>query len=421
MHIWLVSVGEPVPKVDTGNPRLLRTGVLARYLADHGHSVVWWTSTFDHSHKRQRFAADTAVEWNGVDIRLLHGRSYRSNLSLGRLLNHLDLARSFRSAARSEPTPDIILASLPTIELTREAVRYANELKVPVLVEVLDLWPDLIHNILPRALRPLSMAALSWLERGATESLAKSTGIIGISRGYLDWGLRRAGRSERPSDALIPLGYVAPRVGAEELTAAQARLLGMGVDPQRTLCWFIGSFGRQYDLEPVLLTAAALQRAGRLDVQFVISGAGDRGPRWLAMAASLSNVVLTGWIGGDEAAWLREKAAIGLQPYAAGAPQGLAYKLFEYLNAGIPVLSSLRGENEQLIAEYQCGLTYRTADPKSFEQCLLQLLDDAPARIAMGARGRKLFETRFDARVVVQGLAEHLQRVAERPMAGALS
>jgi hypothetical protein len=32
-----------------------------------------------------------------------------------------------------------------------------------------------------------------------------------------------------------------------------------------------------------------------------------------------------------------------------------------------------------------------------------------------------LFETRFDARVVVQGLAEHLQRVAERTMAGALS
>jgi glycosyltransferase involved in cell wall biosynthesis len=421
MHIWLVTVGEPLPKVDAGNPRLLRAGMLARFLANRGHAVVWWTSTFDHSHKRQRFEVDTALEWNGVDIRMLHGRPYRRNLSLRRFLNHFDVARGFRIASRSRPVPDVMLVSLPTIELARDAVRYAREYKVPVLVDVRDLWPDLIHDSVPATLRPLARVVLSWLDRGANEALSQCNGIIGISRGYLDWGLHRAGRCERWPDAVFPLGYQAPQVAAQQLGAARERLLGMGVEPGRMLCWYVGSFGRQYDLEAVLLTAAALQRAGRQDVQFVISGDGDQGPRWRAMAASLRNVVLTGWIDGDAIAWLRLHAAIGLQPYAAGAPQGLANKLFEYLSAGIPVLSSLGGENEQLLAEYQCGLTYRPADAKSFEECLRRLLDDAPARIAMGLRGRKLFDSQFDAELVLQGMTDHLQQVAAQRVAGALS
>ena len=75
------------------------------------------------------------------------------------------------------------------------------------------------------------------------------------------------------------------------------------------------------------------------------------------MAADNPQVVFTGWVDADAINWMRSHAAIGLQPYAAGAPQGLANKLFEYLSAGMPVVSSLTGENQQLIAANDCGLT----------------------------------------------------------------
>ncbi|MGA3156496.1 MAG: glycosyltransferase [Steroidobacteraceae bacterium] len=304
------------------------------------------------------------------------------------------------------------MASLPTLELAREAVRYGHRNRVPVLLDVRDLWPDAIHQLVPAALRPLSRAALYWLKRTATTALRGCTGIIGISRGYLDWGLRYADRPQGNFDGLFPLGYVAPSVDEQQLAAAESRLRNCGVDPERTLCWYVGSFGRQYDLEPILTAAAALEQIGRADVQFVISGEGEQGPRWRALGANLKNVVFTGWIAGAEIGWLRSHAAIGLQPYVLGAPQGLANKLFEYLSAGIPVLSSLSGENATLIAENQCGLSYMAGDTESFTRQLLQLLDAPQARREMGRRAGALFRQRFDSGSVVHGLADHLEFVA---------
>jgi glycosyltransferase involved in cell wall biosynthesis len=412
MNIWLVTVGEPLPGVDPDNPRLMRTAVLARCLSERGHSVIWWTSTFDHSRKRQRRDKDDEASWNGVTIRMLRGVGYKANVSLRRFVDHANVAAKFRRAARNVTPPDLILASLPTLELALEAVRYGQSNGVPVLLDVRDLWPDAIHQLLPRALQPLSRAALYWLKRTARAALRGCTGIIGISRGYLDWGLRYANRAEGPSDGLFPLGYVAPAINEQQLAAAEHRLRQCGVDPTRTLCWYVGSFGRQYDLEPVLTAAGALGKIGRNDVQFVISGEGEQGQRWRALGENLTNVVFTGWIAGSEIGWLRSHVAIGLQPYVLGAPQGLANKLFEYLSAGIPVLSSLSGENAALIAENECGLSYAAGDAKSFEVQLTRLLDAPQARLEMGLRAGALFRQRFDADRVVHGLADHLEYVA---------
>jgi hypothetical protein len=53
MRVWLITVGEPLP-LDGPGERMLRTGILAAFLAARGHEVVWWSSSFDHVRKRQR-------------------------------------------------------------------------------------------------------------------------------------------------------------------------------------------------------------------------------------------------------------------------------------------------------------------------------------------------------------------------------
>ena len=133
------------------------------------------------------------------------------------------------------------------------------------------------------------------------------------------------------------------------------------------------------------------------------------------MAKGLGNVVFTGWIGADDINWLRAHAAIGLQPYVAGAPQGLANKLFEYLSAGIPVVSSLAGENQALIAQHDCGLTYHAGDADDCWRCLGVLLDDPARRRRMGDQGKALFDQHYDGRAVFETLAEHLETVARNP------
>src|ERR1700719_3619345 len=79
MNAWIVAAGEPLP-IAPAVGRLLRAGILCRMLAEQGHRVTWWTSTFDHFQKRHYFANDNVVPiCSNFTIRLLHGRGYLRN------------------------------------------------------------------------------------------------------------------------------------------------------------------------------------------------------------------------------------------------------------------------------------------------------------------------------------------------------
>ena len=65
----------------------------------------------------------------GTTLRLIHAQSYPRNVSLRRWLNHRAIARRFAVLAKSELQPDVIVSSLPTVELCRAAIRYARPLR----------------------------------------------------------------------------------------------------------------------------------------------------------------------------------------------------------------------------------------------------------------------------------------------------
>ena len=149
MKVWLIQTGEPLP-IDGENIRLFRAGMLAQLLASRGHSVVWWTSTFDHFTKKQRFRKDTVVDMSDrLRLRLLHGMPYKKNISLRRIANHRAIAKRFSKSAKREKKPDIILSSIPPIMPCVQAVKYGKKNDLPVVVETRDLWPDLFVDLFP--------------------------------------------------------------------------------------------------------------------------------------------------------------------------------------------------------------------------------------------------------------------------------
>lgn len=48
MHIWFVQRWELTPVDKDQNQRLFRTGSMTNSALEKNHSIVWWTSTFDH-------------------------------------------------------------------------------------------------------------------------------------------------------------------------------------------------------------------------------------------------------------------------------------------------------------------------------------------------------------------------------------
>ncbi len=409
MRIWLVTVGEPLPS-DGPDERLHRSGLLSTALTMRGHEVLWWSSTFDHSRKRFRARGNQEVlSTDGARIRLLHGPGYRRNVSFGRLANHRAIGRRFRVLARSEPKPDLIVASWPTIELSREAVAYGKAMGVPVVLDVRDLWPDIFLELAPPWAQAVARFSLSPMIKAAKLAFGNASAITGVTPAFVEWGLGYAGRPPSPLDRAFPLGYSdQPPSEAAIAEADQAwRKLGVGCDPREFVVAFVGTMGLQkLDMTPVLAAARALQ-GGR--VRFVLCGDGDGLDRYKAMADGLDNVVFPGWVGRAEIWTLLRMASVGLAPYGSSLNYtgNLPNKPIEYLSAGLPILSSLDGTLQDLLRRHQCGITYHGAN--DLTSALTGLLD-APGRLkAMSAAASNLYRDQFVAEVVYDEMAGYLE------------
>jgi glycosyltransferase involved in cell wall biosynthesis len=189
-------------------------------------------------------------------------------------------------------------------------------------------------------------------------------------------------------------------------------LRALGVNESRFPCWFLGSFGDTYDLDSVILAARELKARGMMKYQFVLSGEGEKRAHYERLARGLDNVVFTGWLNADQIACMMRLARVGLAAYRKGAPQGLPNKIFEYMAAGLPVLSSLTGECGRFLEANGCGVSYTPGDVGSLLDALLALATDEDRRLRLGANALRVFKSRYSASILYPQLVEHLERIA---------
>lgn len=415
MTIWLVTIGEPLPLGQ--NDRVWRTGYIGRLLAEQGHDVVWWTSAFDHFKKRHLFPASTTVTVaDRFHIRALKGRGYRRNISLSRFVDHRQLGRAFAREIAAAAPPAVILASLPTVELALASVEYGRAHRVPVVVDLRDMWPDIFVDHAPSLIRPVMRALTAPLFRDARAACAGATALVGITDDFLAWGLNRAGRTASPLDRVFPLGYVTEEPAAAELVTANAYWDGLGVGrPNRMTACFIGTMNAQYDLDAVIRAARSLAASGS-PIQFVLAGLGDRLDHYKQQASDLSNVMFPGWLDYPKIFSLLRRAQVGLDPIP-GRYDYLATinnKAIEYCSAGVPVISSPdQGMLAKFLVEHGCGMSYPQGDGDALA-ALLAALAGQPDRLAeMGRMGRRVFDESFRADRVYGACAEYLVQLAK--------
>lgn len=410
MRVWLIQTGEPLP-IDGEAPRLLRTGIMARALAARGHDVTWWCSTFNHWTKSHRYQTNTTVEVSDrYRLRLLHSPGYRRNVSFSRIVDHRVLARTFDREIHVEGEPDVILCSFPTIEMADVVTDFGKQRGIPVIIDVRDLWPDAFLSFVSGPLKPLAKVLLAGMYRKTRRALQRCDAIVGVSQSYLEWGLFQSGRLRQENDAVFPLGYERASPSSGELEAAEKNLRHAGVDPSRTICWFIGTFGRTYDLETVIDAARRLHEKNDNRAQFVLSGEGGNVEECRRHARGLDNVIFTGWLDSNAIEWMMRSAGIGLAAYAADAPQGLPNKLFEYLSAGLPILSSLGPEARALLETQRCGVTYSAGDPVSFLNAVVSLLDNPESLSTMSRAAHATFEENYSIERVYVPFLDYLER-----------
>jgi glycosyltransferase involved in cell wall biosynthesis len=406
-----------LPTDGTGD-RLHRTGQLASRLVSEGHDVVWWSSTFDHARKRYRFRTDTWVDVaNHYRVCLLHPRvKYSGHVSFARIINHWLVADRFHRLAYRESVPDVVLCSLPTLELSVEATAYGRRNAVPVVIDARDMWPDIFLEPVPSLMRPIAELALRPFRTMARRACSRAAAIVGITPRFVEWGLMYAGRERTALDKDFPLAYPEPQLSEADLAHATRRWASAGVTKDKFVVCFFGMLGARHllEIEPVIDAARTLSGHGR-GFLFVLCGTGDQLDYYKRLAADCPNVLFPGWSSAADMWALMQLASVGLAPYASSPSfiVSVPNKAIEYLCGGLPVVSSLKGSLAELLATHRCGITYENGNAQELAALLTDLYDHPDKLVKMSRNACALHESRFRAETVYQSMIDHLTQVCQ--------
>ncbi|MGN0833267.1 MAG: glycosyltransferase family 4 protein [Kiritimatiellia bacterium] len=368
MTVWIVNPFDNLP-LEGNRPQ--RYWLMARAFAAAGHQVTLWTSDFSHATKRQRqlksagavpeFAADggNRLRADGFAVVLLPTRPYPTNVCWQRLASHLALARSFavqaqRAVAAGE-RPEVVIASTPTTELCSAAWRIARSCGAKFVCDIQDAWPETFGRLFPNGLKWLGWLLLTPMRRTIRTVYRKADLVTGVCRRY-------AQLSGRPD---FYLAYH----GIEANAGRQGQRPRPAATPPRLV--YVGNLGAGYDLSTVVRALAQ-----RPDWTLAVAGLGPQQAPLQAEVAALGvaeRVHFHGYLSAVELEALMTAGSVGVIPMRDDSWVGLPYKLGDYLKAGLPVVSSLRGECGELLARTGFGRTYEWGGVESFLQAVESL------------------------------------------------
>ena len=387
---------------------------LAKALLARGHQPTIVASGFDHVTRADRLDPGEALRWSldgGVPFLWLRTPGYRGNAGAARFWNMLAFARGVehRLEAALEARPDVIVGSSPHLFAAQAALRLARRLGVPFVLELRDVWPQSLVEVMgvPR------WHPVVWLMARIERELYRAADqIVTLLPGI---GPRVAERGGDPGTISwisngIDLGLVPPvRPPVER-------------DPFTFM--YAGAHGLTNALDILVEAAALLQaRSARLPrpPRLVFLGTGPEKPRLEARVQALGLVGVTflppvpkrsvyGILASADAFCVSGRASPLWE-------HGISFnKLYDFMAMARPTVIGLEAPGNP-IALSGGGITVAPGDPEAMAGGMERLLAmGAGPRREMALRARAYVETHFDIQVLAGRFeAALLRAVAGRP------
>ena len=418
MMFWLVQAQEnPAEPRNISGRRKWRSNTLAETLADRGHDVMRWRSAFSHQAKRFLAQGNTSESHDNYTQRFIACPSYKRHVGLARIRNHRALGVNFLKIARSCSKPDLIHVGNVPIELAHAAVRYGTEVGCPVVIDIRDLWPDSYVDLIPKRLAFLRMPVLKLLKHCSFQlkwTMRNAAALSVMTDSFLEWGLEFADRPKNHFDAVFPMCYpVRDSKPSDEDLAALYNCLGLAAGD--VVATYLGNIGYQSDFALVI---EAAKRISQIHPKFkvVIAGSGPSEEMCRRQASDTDNVIVPGWLKGDQIATLQYLSKIGLLPYfpSPSFMKSISNKYPEYLAGGMAIACGIEGEMGRMTREFQCGFVYPTGDLDKLCSQLLRLLDAPDVLDDMRMNAKALHASRFDSANIYPAFANHLECIAKK-------
>ncbi len=386
---------------------------LATRLAERGHDVAVLTAFPNYPLGRLYEGYRLSWrQWEHVNrIRILRVPLYTDHSSSGfkRILNYGSFTASVMTIGLMLiDRVDVIFVYSPPMTLGLAAGLFKFLHQAPILLDVVDLWPDAIRG--SGMVSSFSLTKISeWIAQGAY-SLADR--ILVPTDGYASC-LQSAGISKRKM-LVMP-----PWADADLYQATERnRKFGKTYELEGKFCVIhAGNIGPFQDISNVLAAAEKVRHIDRFRVVFVGGGRDLETMKKEKEGRRLDNVIFAGSYPVEEMpgilAWGNALlVSLRSDPYMS---INLPSKMATYMAVGRPIIACAEGETSRLVTEHRLGFCCSPVDPAALAEAFVQSMDlpEEESR-RMGNRSRALFEQSYAKDVIVEKYVSLLEEMSRR-------
>lgn len=386
-----------------------RSYEMARRLVQWGHEVHMITTDREGQEPRGNSWRETEeagihVHWTPIP--------YSNKMSYGERIRAF-FAFSWRASRKAaEIGGDVVFATSTPLTIALPGVYASKKLKIPMVFEVRDLWPE-VPIALGVLKNPLTKAGARWLERFAYNNSAH---IVALAPGMKEHIVKTGYPEEKitviPNGADVELFNIPKETG--ELLRNRYPWLG-----DRPLVVSAGTLGMVNGTERLVDLAAELQERTP-DIRFAIIGSGkaEETIRRYAREKGVLDTTLfmLGQIPKTEVpAWL--SAATVCAIFYDGPEivwrDSVPNKFFDCLAAGKPFISNIRGWSQIEAERHGAGIILDMNTPSEASEALSSFLNNEEKLSAASQAANRLAHGKFNRVSLAGQLEQTLVRVRE--------
>lgn len=380
-----------------------RSYEMARRLVMRGHEVHVVTTWRDKSDAKGWFQ----TQEDGIHVHWLPV-AYNNRMSYPK--RTLAFCRfAIRSAQKAASLRgDLIFATSTPLTIALPGAFASRALKVPMVFEVRDLWPEV--PIAMGILRnPVLQKVAIGLEKFAYRNSAE---VVALSPGMKDGVVKQGYPAERVTE--IPnsadLDFFDPRkANADAFRAAHPEFAG------RSLVVYTGTFGAANGVSyAVRLASACLRKKSEICFALIGDGAELDKVRAEAEAAGVlgKNLFIYPPVPKRSMPDILAGADVALSLFidVKALWANSANKFFDSLASGTPVAINYGGWQAELLEKHGAGLALPANDPDAAAENLSRFLSDKERLLKASRAARELAEKRFSRDELAKQLDEVLIR-----------
>jgi len=389
------------PKMHGGT----RSYEMARRMVAAGHEVHMITSI------REELPDDSAWRYSNEDGIHVHWLAvpYDNKMSyLSRIIAFFRFALKSRSKA-VDVGGDIVFATSTPLTISIPAVYAKRKLKVPLVFEVRDLWPEL-----PIAIGAIRSPIIKWLARKLERySYFNSDHIVGLSPGMSE-GVISTGYPQEQVTTIpnsCDLDLFDPTVNSGVKFRNELSWLG-----DRPLVLYAGTLGHINGVAYLADLAAEVYELNS-EVRFLVVGTGVDEDKIREHAISLGiyekNFFMLDRISKNDMPEVFAAATVSTSLFI-NLPEmwvNSANKFFDALAAGKPIVINYEGWQKSIIEQSEVGIVLPTKPNIDAATKLLGLIDSKELLTKFSSNSRRIAEKDFSRDLLASKLLNVLEEV----------